>query len=106
MAWVNGPRTSLAASMRQTPSGSDEMVRQWAKTRFLSGLENLRGGTLTLQCAGRTHRFGSPGDLDGTLIVHNERFFLRALTGNDIGIGESFMDGDWSSPDPVPLARL
>ena len=38
--------------------------------------------------------------------MHDERFFLRALTGSDIGIGESFMDGDWTTPDLVPLARL
>ena len=82
------------------------MVRQWAKTAFLSGLGGLRGGTLAVHCAGRTHRFGDAGDLDATLVVHDERFFFRALTGNDIGIGESFMDGDWTTPDLVPLARL
>jgi cyclopropane-fatty-acyl-phospholipid synthase len=40
------------------------------------------------------------------LTVHDERFFLRALVGGDIGLGESFMDGEWSTPDLVPLARL
>src|SRR5215210_2127017 len=82
------------------------MVGQWAKTAFLSGLGDLRGGRLTLRCPGGTHHFGGAGDLDATLVVHDERFFLRALTGNDIGIGESFMDGDWTTPDLVPLARL
>ena len=38
--------------------------------------------------------------------MRDERFFLRALTGSDIGIGESFMDGDWTTPDLVPLVRL
>ena len=47
-----------------------------------------------------------PGELDATLTVHDERFFLRALTGSDIGLGESFMDGDWTTPDLVPLVRL
>ena len=46
------------------------------------------------------------GELDATLTVHDERFFLRALTGGDIGLGESFMDGDWTTPDLVPLVRL
>ena len=81
------------------------MVTQWAKTAFLSGLRGLRGGTLTLKCPDRTYRFGDDDDLDATLVVHDERFFLRALTGSDIGIGESFMDGDWTTPDLVPLAR-
>src|SRR4051812_18354756 len=82
------------------------MVGQWAKTAFLSGLGDLHGGTLAVHCSGRTHRFGDAGDLDATLVVHDERFFSRALTGNDIRIGESFMDGDWTTPDLVPLARL
>ena len=57
------------------------MVTQWAKTAFLSGLRGLRGGTLTLECPDRTYRFGDDDDLDATLVVHDERFFLRALTG-------------------------
>lgn len=82
------------------------MVTQWAKTAFLASLGGLKGGRLTVVCPDRTHRFGDPGELDATLTVHDERFFLRALTGSDIGLGESFMDGDWTTPDPVPLVRL
>src|SRR5690349_1259662 len=82
------------------------MLTRWAKTAFLSGLGGLSGGRLTLVCPGRTYQYGHPGELDATLTVRDERFFLRALTGNDIGLGESFMDGDWTTPDLVPLVRL
>src|SRR6478609_29261 len=82
------------------------MVRQWAKTAFLSGLEGLTGGMLTVVCPDRSYRYGHPGELDATLTVHDERFFRRALTGSDIGLGESFMDGDWTTPDLVSLVRL
>src|SRR5262249_2328655 len=37
---------------------------------------------------------------------HDERFFVRALTGADIGMGESYIDGDWTTPDLVALVRL
>ena len=77
--------------------------RRW---RFWRACDGVRGGTLTLKCPDRTYRFGDDDDLDATLVVRDERFFLRALTGSDIGIGESFMDGDWTTPDLVPLARL
>ena len=82
------------------------MMTRWAKRALLSALGGLSGGTLTVECPGRTYRFGGDGDLEGTLVVHDERFFLRALAGSDIGIGESFMDGDWTTPDLVSLARL
>ena len=82
------------------------MVTQWAKTAFLAGLGGMQGGTLTLTCPDRSYTFGDDGGLNATLTVRDERFFLRALTGSDIGIGESFMDGDWTTPDLVPLVRL
>ena len=82
------------------------MVTGWAKKAFLSSLDGIRGGRLVVQCPDRTYEFGEPGELDAVLNVRDDRFFLRALTGSDIGIGEAFMDGDWTSPDPVPLARL
>lgn len=82
------------------------MLTQWSKNQFWAGLRGIRGGTLTLTCPDRTDQFGDDGDLDATLVVQDERFFLRALTGSDTGIGESFMDGDWTTPDLVPLARL
>ena len=82
------------------------MVSEWAKTAFLSGLGGVTGGTLTVVCHDRTYRYGEPGELDATLTVDDERFFLRALTGSDIGFGESFMNGEWTTPDLVPLVRL
>ena len=82
------------------------MLTQWAKTAFLSGLDGVTGGTLTVVCPDRTYRYGEPGELDAVLVVHDDRFFLRALTGSDVGLGESFMDGDWTTPDLVPLVRL
>ena len=57
------------------------MVTQWAKTAFLSSLGGIEGGTLTVECRDRTYTFGDDGGQDATLTVHDERFFLRALTG-------------------------
>ena len=81
-------------------------MNRWAKRALLPALEGVHGGTLCVEEPGATHRFGESGELNATLVVHDERFFLRALTASDIGIGESFMDGDWTTPDLVPLVRL
>lgn len=84
-----------------------DWLRSTAKRIFLGTLENLRGGYLELVCPDQTYAFGDPGaPLRAMAVIHDERFFRRALTGADVGIGESYMDGDWTSPDLVALVRL
>ena len=82
------------------------MVTRWAKKAFLSGLGGLTGGTLTVGARAVRTDSGMTRPVGAALTVHDERFFLRALTGSDIGLGESFMDGDWTTPDLVSLVRL
>lgn len=78
-----------------------------AKSLFLRSLENLRGGFLELICPKQTYTFGEPGAaLRAMVVIHDERFFVRALLGADVGIGESYMLGQWTSPDLVALVRL
>jgi len=77
------------------------------KKLFLKMLEGLGGGSLELVCGGETLRFGDvSGDLHAQLVVHDEKFFARAVLGGDVALGESYMDGEWSSPDLVTLVRL
>ncbi len=82
------------------------MAIHWAKNAFLAGLEGLADGELQVECAGRSYRFGRRSDLSAAMTVKDERFFRRALAGADIGMGESYMDGDWTTPDLVSLTRL
>lgn len=78
-----------------------------AKNIFLRSLERLRGGSLELIAGGRASNFGEPGGLlHAKVLVHQDRFFPRALLGGNVAIGESWMDGDWSSPDLVAVIRL
>lgn len=82
------------------------MRESWSGRAFVEAVRHVKGGALRLECGGRTYRFGQSTDLDADIVVHDERFFRRALTGADIGIGESYMDGDWTTPDLVALGRL
>jgi len=88
-----------------------------AKRVLLSRLPAVRGGTLTLVTGQDRVRYeaaaapssaapdhGQP--LEATIAVHDESFYRRALLGSDIGVGESYMDGGWTSPDLVALTRL
>jgi cyclopropane-fatty-acyl-phospholipid synthase len=82
-------------------------IEERAKRLFFSSLENLRGGFLEIVCPEETYVFGEPSaPLRAMAVIHDERFFVRAVTAADIGIGESFMHGDWTSPDVVTLVRL
>ena len=83
------------------------MKHPLAKRLFLQLLSGIKEGFLELVCPEETYSFGSASaDMRAMLVVHNERFYRRALFGGDIGMGEAFMDGDWSSPDLVALVRL
>lgn len=53
---------------------------------------------------GSTHTFGnlSGGTPCADIHIHRMRFFSRILLQGEIGFGEGFMEGDWSTPD-LPL---
>ena len=70
-------------------------------------LESFRQGRLELVCGDQTHSGGDAGTGPrATIVVHDERFFSRVLWREEIGMGESYVDGDWSSPDLVAVARF
>lgn len=71
-------------------------------------LDRLERGVLWLRLPDSDLRaFGDePTGPTALLAVHDWRFFTRLVLGGDTGAGESFMDGDWSSPDLVALVRL
>lgn len=71
-------------------------------------LKELKSDGLILQMPeGEELRFGSPhcGD-PAQMKVHSYEFFKRVVLGGDIGLGEAFMTGEWSSPDPVRVLQF
>lgn len=77
------------------------------KRLFLQLLSGLKEGYLELVCPEETYAFGSTNaGLRAMIVVHDEGFYRSALFGGDVGMGEAFMDGAWSSPDLVSLVRL
>lgn len=68
----------------------------------------LPRGSLTIQMPDhRTVRIeGHEPGPDAVLVLHNWNLPKRALTGATIGVAESYMDGDWTSPDVTTFLRL
>ncbi len=83
-----------------------------AKKIFLKSLAGLRVGSLEVVGPEDTYTFGlssASREKDAphaVIAVHDERFFLRAVSAGDVGIGEAYMDGDWSTPDLIAVVRL
>ena len=82
-------------------------MQERARQTFFAAATHIAHGSLDIVCPDRTYQFGQPGTGPAAmLVVHDERVFLRALTGGDLALGEAFVDGDFSSPDLVTLLRL
>ncbi len=83
------------------------MTTTFARKTIFGMLKNLRHGALELICPERSHYFGeADSHLHACIVVRDERFFARVLFGGDDAAGDAFVDGDWSSPDPVAVIRL
>jgi cyclopropane-fatty-acyl-phospholipid synthase len=85
----------------------ERITNSIAKKLFLRILDGLREGCLQVCCPEQTYTFGdSSSSLQARIVVHEEDFFRRAILASDIGIGESFMAGEWTTPDLVSVVRL
>ena len=51
-------------------------------------------------------RIGPPGPADACIRVHDDRAFLRLVLRGEMGGGEAFVAGEWSSDDLVGVLRL
>jgi cyclopropane-fatty-acyl-phospholipid synthase len=79
-------------------------------------LQNLRHGALTLHLPdGSQRRFGehpqqhamhSPHHPSASITLHNWNVFGAALKSGDIGFAESFIAGDWTTPDLTELLKV
>jgi cyclopropane-fatty-acyl-phospholipid synthase len=96
--------TSLSSPMFSSPSGAPAAAR--ATLRMLGG---LRQGRLDLQLPdGAQLRFGA-ADAAGphaAMRLSNWSVCAAALKSGDIGFAESYIAGDWSTPDLAALMRL
>ena len=70
-------------------------------------LQKLRHGSLTVQMPGGSmQRFGGETLPHATLHLHNWNVCSAALKSGDIGFAESYIAGDWSTPNLAELLRV
>ena len=89
-----------------TRSSTSARIPAAART-VLKLLQGMRHGSLTLHFPdGQMQRFGGEAAPHATLHLHNWNAFGAALKSGDIGFAESFIDGDWTTPDLTALLRV
>ncbi|MBN2162641.1 MAG: class I SAM-dependent methyltransferase [Pontiellaceae bacterium] len=69
-------------------------------------LQNIEKGHLQLDLSDGTQRHYGDDSEPKIISVHHERFFSRLAMGGNIGIGESWSDGDWDSPHLTDVLML
>jgi cyclopropane-fatty-acyl-phospholipid synthase len=94
---------AVAASSTHLP-----FRQRLAAQLVLRQLSRWKSGALTLTLPhGRGVECGDRSSAQrASLTVRDWKFFWRALTAGDIGVGESYMAGEWESADLVQLCRL
>lgn len=77
------------------------------KSAVLAKFQSMTRGHLTLRVQGDSHAysFGFGKKVLADMEIRNERFFTRFMKHGELGFGESFVEGDWDSPDLVALIR-
>jgi cyclopropane-fatty-acyl-phospholipid synthase len=56
--------------------------------------------------SGERVRIGDPGPPQAAVRIHDDRAFLRLLLRGEMGAGEAFVAGEWSSDDLVAVIRV
>jgi cyclopropane-fatty-acyl-phospholipid synthase len=82
-------------------------VDEQAKRLFLRAADTITHGAIDIVCPDRTYSFSAAGPGPSAIMaIHDERAFGQAILMGDRGLGETYMDGLWSSPDLVGLLRM
>ena len=91
-----------------------ELVPVEKKERILSKIffnlmNKLKQGHLVVTYRDESKTFGQTAtetDLHARINIHSHNAFLRTVTGGQIGAGEAYMQGEWSSPDLAKVVQL
>ena len=86
----------------------DDLLTQVAGRVALSAASRIAVGNLTVRLPdGSVRVFGDRGsELRGEMHIHDLEALRRLLVGGEVGGGEAYMDGLWSSPNLVELISL
>ena len=89
---------------REASTSRSRWIDRFLEQRIVGALTPWREGQLVVVMPdGNRHTFGPVGGAPAEINIHDSNFFRRAARNADIGIGESYMAGEWSSPNLTAL---
>lgn len=97
-------RSDLHAS-REGIARSGFLARA-ARRLLHKALANLQGGTLELIDAEGRHAFGTGEGLHAVASIQDPRTYTFGAQRGEVGLGEAYVEGHWTSPDPVAVVRM
>ena len=102
MNHATGSAQTTTAPTFALPRGTPATARTVFKL-----LQRLRHGSLTVQLPdGSMRRFGGDASPHAALHLHNWAMCGAVLKSGDIGFAETFIAGDWSTPNLTELLRV
>jgi cyclopropane-fatty-acyl-phospholipid synthase len=99
------PSPANPMTIRTAPPTIIEKIGKRLVTAFL---DNLQKGELTIKLPdGSEQRFGQDkNSMNAQLDVLDYNFFRRVMVSGDIGFGEAYMHGNWTTPDLTGVLTL
>jgi cyclopropane-fatty-acyl-phospholipid synthase len=96
------------ASAGRTLLLPDRIVSEAARRVMLGAASRIGVGRLSVVLPDGSRRvFGDPSSAQvGEIRIHDEAAAVRMLLGGEIGAGDAYVDGLWSSPDLPALLRV
>ncbi len=98
-------RTDLHAS-REGVAPRPGIVARAAQLLMHQALQGLQGGTLELTDSEGRHTFGKGEGLHAAAFIQDPRTYTLGALRGEVGLGEAYVEGAWTSPDPVAVVRL
>lgn len=100
---MSEPIVLTQENLRKQLKGTPRLARMAASLAL-----KIRYGSLIVQFPdGRTFLIkGREDGPDGVLKIHNWKFFRMVVQAGDVGVGEAFMAGYWSSPDVTTFLEV
>jgi cyclopropane-fatty-acyl-phospholipid synthase len=98
------PYADSALTLRREPAG---WWRSLQRDLVFKYFKKLKHGRLELTLPDRSvHVFGAGPGPQASMTVGNWSFFRRVITHGDVGLGESYQEGEWTSPDLSGVLRF